>query len=353
MSSELTSEALDIDGADFESVNKALYRENMTDGLPVVPPTRERVEEMLGGIDRDPDDVIGTIPPRYSNATVEKIAINAIMAGCKPKYMPVLLTALKAMTEDQFNLYGVNATTHPVAPLVVVNGPIVDDLRINYGYNVFGQGWRANSTIGRAVRLILVNVGGGQPGQMDRATQGHPGKFSFCIAENEQKSPWDPLHVRRGFDENESTVTVFGAEAPHEINDHVSERGDGILTVASDVIATIGNNNAYYTQGEVTVVFGPEHAETIARDGYSVEEIQNFIYDHARNRLSKLKSGGMYGIHDWAERFDVQDPDARIPLVESPDKVNVLVAGGAGKHSMAIHSFGETHSVTKPINEDA
>jgi hypothetical protein len=350
MSPDLTSDLVDVDASDFEAVTRTLYRNNMTDGLPVVPPTRERVEEMAEGTDRDADEVVGVVPPRYGDATVEKIAINAVMAGCKPAYMPVLIAAFEAMTEEPFNLYGVNATTHPVAPLVVVNGPIVDDLRINYGYNVFGQGWQANSTIGRAVRLVLVNVGGGQPGQMDRATHGHPGKFSFCIAENEPKSPWDPLSVRRGFDSGESTVTVFGAEAPHEINDHVSESGTGVLTVASDVIATIGNNNAYYTQGEVTVVFGPEHAQTIARDGYSVEEVQRFIYEHARNRLSKLKTGGMYGIHDWADRFDVLDPAARIPLVESPEKVNVLVAGGAGKHSMAIHSFGETHSVTKAVD---
>lgn len=353
MAPELTSDVLEVDPSDFEAANKALYRKNLTDGLPVVPPTRERVEEMVAGTDRDPDEVVGVVPPRYGDATVEKIAINAVMAGCKPSYMPVLLAAVEAMTEERFNLYGINATTHPVAPLVVVNGPIVDELRINYGYNVFGQGWQANSTIGRAIRLALVNVGGGQPGQMDRATHGHPGKFSFCIAENEGKSPWDPLHVRRGFDAEESTVTVFGAEAPHEINDHVSERADGVLTVASDVIATIGNNNAYYTQGEVTVVFGPEHAATIARDGYSAEDVQRFVYDHARNRLSKLKTGGMYGIHDWADRFDVSDPDARIPLVESPDRVNVLVAGGAGKHSMAIHSFGETRSVTKSIDGGA
>lgn len=351
MVSELTSEPLDIDATDFESVNEALYRENVTDGLPVVPPTRERVEEMLEGTDRDPGDVVGVVPPRYGDATVEKIAINAVMAGCKPSYIPILIAAVEAMTEEPFNLYGVNATTHPVAPMLVVNGPVVEDQRINYGYNVFGQGWRANSTIGRAMRLILINVGGGHPGQMDRATQGHPGKFSFCIAENERKSPWEPFHVRRGFDAEESTVTVFGAEAPHEINDHVSGNGDGILTVTSDVLATVGNNNAYYTQGELTVVFGPEHAETIARDGYTVDDVRNFIYDHARNRLSKLKVGGMYGIHDWPDRFDIDDPDARIPLVESPDRVNVLVAGGAGKHSMAIHSFGETRSVTKSIDE--
>jgi hypothetical protein len=342
------SEILDV-VSDFEDANEVLYREGVTDGLPVVPPTRERVDAMLDGVDRDPDDVVGVIPPKYGDATVEKIAINAVMAGCEPEYMPVLVTAVEAMTEEQFNLYGVNATTHPVAPMLVLNGPVVDELNVNYGYNVFGQGWKANATIGRAVRLLLVNVGGGQPGEMDRATHGHPGKYSYCIAENARKHPWDPLHVQRGYDEDRSTVTVFGAEAPHEINDHVSEDAQGVLTVTADVLATIGNNNAYYTQGELTVVFGPEHANTVARDGFSVEEVERYLYDQARNRMGKLRQGGMYGIHDWPERFAVKDGQDRIPLVEEPDRINVLVAGGAGKHSMAIHSFGETRSVTKPI----
>ncbi|MEF8824805.1 MAG: hypothetical protein V5A27_00425 [Halapricum sp.] len=347
----LDSDTIEVDG-DFDEINETFYREGLTDGLPVIPPSASRVEEMLAAVDRDPDEVIGVLPPKYADATVEKVATNAVMAGAKPEYLPVILAAVEAMVEDEFNLYGINATTHPVAPLVVVNGPVVDDLRVNYGYNVFGQGWRANATIGRAIRFVLVNVGGGQPGEMDRATHGHPGKYSFCIAENERRSPWEPFHASRGFDDDESTVTVFGAEAPHEINDHVSEDGDGVLTVAADTMATMGNNNAYISSGEITVVFGPEHANTIARDGFSREDVRWFLYDQARNRLGKLKTAGMYGIHDWEGRFDIKDDDAMIPLVESPDHVNVLVAGGAGKHSMGLHSFGETRAVTKRIDHE-
>jgi len=346
------AESLDIDtGEDFETINEQLYREGVTDGLPVVPPTATRVEEMLSGTSRDAEEVVGVIPPRYGNATVENIATNAVMAGCRPEYMPVIITAVEALTEDEFNLYGINATTHPVAPLLVVNGPIIDELSINYGYNVFGQGWRANTTIGRAIRLILLNVGGGSPGDMDRATHGHPGKISFCIAENQKKSPWEPFHVDRGFDEQESTVTVLGAEAPHEINDHVSQTGDGVLTVAADVLATIGNNNAP-GGGEITVVFGPEHAETIARSGYSREDVKWYLYDHARNTMGKLRHGGMYGMADMDKRFDVKDDDAKVPLVESPEDIFILVAGGAGKHSMALHSFGATEGVTKKIERE-
>jgi len=347
---EFSSDYLDIAG-DIEAANETLYRRGMTDGLPVYPPTEERVTEMLAGIDCEPDTSFGTIPPRYGEATAEKLAINAAMAGCDPEYMPVLATAVDAMTESAFNLYGINATTHPAAPLVVVNGPIVDELNVNYGYNVFGQGWKANATIGRAIRLLLLNVGGGEPGDMDRATHGHPGKYSFCIAENETASPWPPFQTTRGFDADESTVTVMGVEAPHEINDHVNTDATDILGIAADVLATVGNNNTHHTHGEVCVVFGPEHAETIARDGFSREDVQWFLYDQARNPLADLRQAGVpqnYALH---HRFETDDGDARIPLVEHPDDFLVLVAGGAGKHSMGLPSFGETRSVTKAIPE--
>ena len=335
---------------DPEEVNTELYRDGMTDGLPVVPPTPERVEEMLGGTSREADAEVGVIPPRYGTATVETVAVNAVMAGAKPGYMPVILAAVDAMTAEPFNLYGVNATTHPVAPLVLVNGPVADEQRINSGYNVFGQGWRANATIGRTVRLLLLNAGGGDPGGMDRATHGHPGKFSYCIAENEQKNPWDPLHVQRGYDADESTVTVFAADAPHEINDHVSDDAHGVLMVTADVLSTLGNNNAYLTEAEALVVFGPEHAATIADSGWSREDVQWYLYDQARTRVGRLKHAGMYDIRDWNKRFDLKDDDDRVPIVETPEDFVITVAGGAGKHSMAIHSMGGmTRSVTTAV----
>lgn len=345
---ELGSAELDVEG-DLESVTERLYRKGMTDGLPVVPPTRDRVERMVAGAARPADESLGTIPPRYGAATVEKVAINAVLAGCDPAYMPVLTAAVDAMTEEPFNLYGVNATTHPVAPLVVVNGPIVDDLNLNYGYNVFGQGWRANATIGRAVRLLLLNVGGGRPGEMDRATHGHPGKFSFCIAENERASPFEPFHVDRGYDADDSVVTVMGVEAPHEINDHMSDDATGVLSVASDVFATVGNNNTHHSGGEICLVLGPEHADTIARDGFDRADVRWYLYDQARNRKAELDAAGITENYTIAGRFETDDPEATIPLVERPEDVRVLVAGGAGKHSMALHSFGETRSVAREV----
>jgi hypothetical protein len=185
-----------------------------SDGLPIIPPTPDRVQHMLEGTRRGPQSLIGRIPPRWGDATVEKVAVNAVMAGCLPAYMPVLTTAIEAMLAPEFNLYGIQATTHPVAPLLILNGPLARQLDVNNSYNVYGPGWRANATIGRAIRLLLLNVGGGIPGKGDRSTQGSPAKFAFCIAENETRNPWLPLHVERGFDAGTSTVTVWGGRVP-------------------------------------------------------------------------------------------------------------------------------------------
>ena len=207
MAQEWHSTELEID--ETEDLVEVCYENGWTDGLPVVPPTPERVERMLGGTDRDPDELIAAVPPKWGRATVEKVAINAVMAGCKPAYLPLILTAVEAVTSEQFNLHGVQVTTSHVGPMVVVNGPIRKQLEINDGFNLFGQGWRANATIGRALRLVCTNIGGGLPGELDRAAFGHAGKYTCCIAEKEEGSPWQALHVDRGFQADDSTVTVF------------------------------------------------------------------------------------------------------------------------------------------------
>lgn len=341
---------LDIaDDLDFEDANEELYRAGVTDGLPVIPPTEARVAKMLAGTNRDPGQSLGTMGPAYGRATIGKIAVNAVMAGCRPEYLPVLIAACEAMLEYDFNLYGINATTHPVTPMLVVNGPAVERLRINSGYNCMGQGWRANATIGRAIRLILVNIAGGTPGNGDRATHGTPAKFSFCLGENEMASPWEPLHVRRGFAAGQSTVTVHGSEAPHEINNHTSEDGEGILRTFVSTLSTLGHNNSYLGHGEVAICIGPEHADTMARDGIGIREIQEWLYANAGNRLSSLV-GITRDNYDAMGPFDrdaVDDPF--VPLVSKPEDYLLFVAGGVGKHSMAMPSFGLTRSVTKAI----
>ena len=197
-------------------------QQGLTDGLPVVPPTEERVARMLAGTSRQPGDVVADVPPNLAPATVEKVAINAVMAGCKPEYLPVVIAAVEAACTDAFNLHGVLATTYFVGPLLIVNGPIRQRIGLNCGRNVFGQGTRANATIGRALQLVVRNVGGGRPGEVDMSTLGQPGKFGACIGENEELSCWEPLHVERGFDRDQSTVTVFAAEAPRAVRDQLS-----------------------------------------------------------------------------------------------------------------------------------
>lgn len=181
-----------------QEISRIFYEKGWTDGLPVIPPTTEAVEAILQGTNREPDEVIGLISPKRAEATVEKIAINAVMAGCFPEHLVVILAAIEAMVDEKFNLYGVQTTTHPCAPLLIINGPIRNKLGINSGYNVFGQGSLANAVIGRAIRLTLLNIGGAVPGTGDKATHGHPGKFTYCIGENEGKNPWQPLHVKKG-----------------------------------------------------------------------------------------------------------------------------------------------------------
>jgi hypothetical protein len=337
----VTAELLEVDDAP-EAVLAEFCRREWCDGLPIVPPTEDRVRAMLGG--RDPDRSLGAMPPLWRAATLEKLAVNAVMAGCEPAYFPIIVAAVEALLDPAFNLYGVQATTHPVAPLVVVNGPYGRSVGVHGGQGCFGPGFRANATIGRAVRLILLNVGGAWPGRGDMATQGSPAKFSYCIAENEELSPWVPL---RGGD----TVTVYGGEPPHNVNDHVSTTAAGILTNVADTAVSLGSNvGAYFSQAQLMVVLGPEHAKTVAGDGFSREDVQRYVYENARLPLGLLKLSGMWGMHDWPGWMNaIRDPDARPPRVPSPDDVFVLVAGGSGKHSCVIPNCTFSRAVSRPI----
>ena len=312
------------------------------DGLPIVPPTPERVAAMLG--DRDGARVLGAMPPLWRQATLDKLAINAVMAGCAPAAFPVIVAAVEAMLDPAFNLYGVQATTHPVAPLLVVNGPYGRRIGLHSGSGCFGPGFRANATIGRAIRLILLNVGGAWPGRYDMATQGSPAKFAYCIAENEADSPWAPL--RDG-----DVVTVYGGEGPHNVNDHVSTTATGILVNVADTAVSLGSNVGwYFSQAQLMVVLGPEHARTVAGDGLTRADVQQFVYENARQPLSLMRLGGMYGMHDWPAWMNAtSDPAARLPRVPSPDDVFVVVAGGSGKHSAVVPNCTFSRAVSRPI----
>lgn len=292
MAQEWHSTQLKIDVT--EDLIEVCYENGWTDGLPVVPPTPDRVERMLSGTDRDPDELIAAVPPKWGRATVEKVAINAVMAGCKPAYLPLILTAVKALTSEQFNLHGVQVTTSHVGPMLIVNGPIRKQLEINDGFNLFGQGYRANATIGRALRLICTNIGGALPGELDRAAFGHAGKYTCCIAEKEEASPWDAMHVDRGFQADDSTITVFAAAGPQTVNDHGSNTAEGILNTISENIAAPGNSS-----GETLLVIGVEHAKTIAEDGFSKADIRRYIADttqrYSQEDLLLMVAGGPAG----------------------------------------------------------
>ena len=293
MAQQWHSEQVSID----ETIDpiEACYQNGWTDGLPVVPPTPERVEKMLSGTKRSPDEVIAALPPKWGKATVERIAINAVMAGCLPEYLTVVLAAVEAMVDERFNLHGVQVTTSHVSPMVIVNGPIRKELDINYGFNLFGQGWRANATIGRAVRLICTNIGGALPAELDRAAFGHVGKYSCCIAENEgDENPWKPLHVDRGYEPEDSTVTVFAGAGPQSINDHGSNTAEGILATICQNMAASGNS-----RGETLLIIGIEHAKTISGDGFSKSDVRKYIAEttnqYSEEDLLLMVAGGPAG----------------------------------------------------------
>ncbi len=337
---------------EWTDLQREMIKRGWGDGLPLVPPTEERVAAMTLGAGLPADQVVAVIAPRMRDATVELIAANAVMAGCRPQHMPLLIAAVMAMVEPQFNLYGCQATTHCVAPLLIVNGPLAQVLNIHSGAGCFGPGPWDNGVVGRAIRLILMNIDGAIPMEIDKATMGHPGKFTFCIAENEAASPWPSLAAQRGFDKEVSTVTVVGGEAPHNINEHEATSANSLLTTICGAMAQTGQNTVYYN-GEPLLILGPEHAATIARDRFSKEDVQRAVYDDARIPITRFghevierrlhrRMGHRYKNRNIA-------PDTLVTIAQRWEDVMVIVAGGPGKHSMCVPTFGATRSVTRAV----
>jgi hypothetical protein len=329
---------------DPEEVYQLFYERGWTDGLPLIPPTEERVVRMLQGTKKEAAQVLGVLPPSGSEATVGNVAINAVMAGCLPAYMPVLIAAVQALAEPELGLHNLQATTHPVAPLIIVNGPIRHEIGMNSGSNLFGPANRANATIGRAIRLILINIGGAIPGTLDLSTHGQPSKYSYCIAENEEESPWEPLHVEMGFDRSQSTVTVNGVENPHNINDHTAEDAENLLITLASSIATQGNNNILYQGGEPLLIPGPEHAGILAGSGFSKAQVKQYLYENARIPKS------MFSKKHQEVQFSAYGDNDFIPVVQRPEDLMIIVAGGAGKHTLFCPNYViRSHAVTKVI----
>lgn len=322
------------------------------DGLPLVAPTQERVAAMLAagaGPDAPPaDEVIATLPPRFGQVTRRLLAVNAVLAGCPNGVLPVITAAVRALTKPEVNLRGVIATTHPVAPLLIVHGKAVAELGFNAEHGTFGPGCRANATVGRAIRLILIHIAGSATGSGDASTQGQPSKFSYCIAENAERSPWETYAQRNGV-HADSAVTIACGENPHNFHDMETDRPELILEKAASVMMTFGSNNGPVSSAEFIVVFGPEHAATIAAAGWSCEDVQQFLFETARAKASLFRRH--FQVTQYADWLKELHDDDMMPITEDPKNFRILVAGGPGKHSCVIPSWGMTKSVTVPITD--
>ena len=259
------------------------------------------------------------------------------MAGCKPEYFPVATAALRGVLDPEYNLHGTLATTHSCAPMVMISGPIRKEINVNCGSNCFGQGWQANATIGRALGLMLLNVAGAKPGEMDRSTQGNPAKFTFCFGENEEENPWTPYHVQRGFAPTDSVVTVMAGEGPHNLNDHGSTTGDGLLTTFGGGMSNPGANTVY-GKGPMFVIIGPEHAATLKRDGYTIDSIREERWKRSGVHLSRVSKENL----DTYENTGHKPDGDYLRIGRDPNDIHITVAGGPGKHSAFIPSFGGT-----------
>ena len=323
--------------ADEAAALEQLHERGCTDGLPVVIPTRDRVARMVLASGQEADMVLGTMGPGHGIATIEKVAVAAVMAGCLPDYMPIVVAAVKAVIEPVFDLTEMQATTHCTAPLIIVNGPARHNCGpVSSGFGALGPGPRANASIGRALRLAMINIGKGRAGSSDMALLGHPGKFTYCLAEDEENSPLRPLHVDLGFDEDDSVVTVIGAEAPHS----VIFSGDGddpdsykyLLNVLAIGLANAATNNATLTSGSAVVVLNPDHANLLAAAGLDRHGIAEELYVRCRistEELRRLVPNFAGGATAKGDRY----------AFTGPEQLIILMAGGGGLYSMVMPSW--------------
>ena len=340
----LTSKGVEVTGTIDDAIEYC-YQQGWTDGLPVIPPTEEKVLRFLEAAGRRPSDVIGVEPVRGRVISAEKVAIGAVMAGCRPEYMPVILAAVDCMVQPEFNLHGSSASTGGSAPLLVINGPVRQRLGFASGHNLFGPGpdRRPNATVGRAIRLILLNVLENHPGILDRSTLGHPGKYSYCIAEDEENSPWEPLHVERGFDEEASTVTVMASLAPCQIDLVGAGTPEKILSAVADSLVGLGRGH-----GEIPLVVGQEHGGIIKQVGWDKARVREFIFEKARRTAAEWAAASKAEAPAPGHEGDV------LPACLAPEAVALLAGGGdGGPWSSLIPRWSKgvgSRSVTREID---
>ena len=336
----------------YSDIQDYCWEQGWTDGLPVVPPTEPLVTAMLAGYGGDPGASLGIMQPKSSEVTLEKLAINSVMAGCLPEYFPVVVAAVKAALHPEFNLAGNAATMGGAAQVLIVNGPIAGELGINGDAACFGPGSRANAAIGRALRLVIRNVGGLVPGEMDKATLSTPGRYSFCFAENEARSPWEPRQVELGYSADDSTVTIAGIRDVYTVMETTSDSGVGVLRTLTGNMQAVGVSS-YYSLGtrvQMVVVLCPEHADEIAGAGMSKSDVREYIYSNARMPMGRLKGVAHYGNRNWPAWVDESDPKTQVPIVAKPEDIVVVVAGGDGRHSAWLSCWGVTRIATEIVS---
>ena len=346
---EVRIEKISIKKDTFTEINELFYQRGWTDGLPIVPPTKERVKEMLKGADLSPDFVITEVDPMGGQATMEKIAVNAVMAGCRPEYMPVLMAAVEAVMDPSFNLRGLATTTNPDTPMLIISGPITKQLDINSGTNALGRGWKANATIGRALHLIINNIGGSWPKVTDMSCLGQSGEYSMCLAENEEVNPWEPLRMDLGHPKAANVVILVGAEGTHNILG-IGQSPEGYLKLVADNLAGMDRSH----RSLVLLIIAQDTAAILARGGWTKESMSQFISKNALLPFSKYKERfidtGMArvlgGVPSWV--YETKDPNAMIP-VPFIDQFLILVSGGPGEKSMLIPGWMGSKAISKEI----
>ncbi|MGH7390697.1 MAG: hypothetical protein ACREM3_14755 [Candidatus Rokuibacteriota bacterium] len=336
------------DGPDPAELIEACYARGWTDGLPVVPPTEKSVAAMLAGAGLSGTEVIGEVPGRNTRVTADKVAINAVMAGCRPEYLPVVVAALEGLCHPDFAYHGPASSTGGSAMVLIVNGPVARRLGVNSGNNAFGQGVRANATIGRAVRLVMMNVMQTRPGLLDRATLGNPGKYAFCFAENEADHPWEPLHVERGFRPEQSTVTVYASNSLYQVYNQLAAEPEPLLRCFADALGNLGIPNMKGFN-QALLVFAGEHCEVFRRCGWTKRQVKDFLVAHTRRPVADWKRAARL-----PGAVTPEDETAWRSLFEDPDDLLLVCAGGrAGSWSACLPGWGNkwTRSVTMPVRE--
>ena len=316
------------------------YDQGFADPLPVMPPTVERVDRMLAHCGIAPEEVVAHVPPNYAPASVEKIAANAVMAGCLPEHMRVLVPAVRALCDERLDIHGVQGTTHFAAPLAIINGPVRLEMQFACGSNVFSNAARANSTIGRAIQLILRNLGGAAPGRIDMSTMGNPGRFSFVIGENEEASPWEPLSADFGLPGGRNAITFYCAEPPRPVSEHKARTAEVLLRAFCPVLANLWSYRVC-KRSEALVVIGPEHAATLGRNGFSKRDVVEYLFRHTGVPVREYDGDGGEGTHEASMYEECLIRGVRCyRKFRKPESIRVMVAGGpAGKFSAVLGSW--------------